>query len=124
MYRSSRRLLAALIGVVTPGVVVIPLTPALAQPSPVQTVSFHFTARAELWTVPTGVSALRVVANGARGGQGGPRGLGGLGAEESAIVAVTPGDVIEVEVGGTGGQVRTGGFPNGGGRRSSGRPGR
>jgi Bacterial Ig-like domain (group 3) len=114
MYRSSRRLLAALIGVVTPGVVVIPLTPALAQPSPVQTVSFHFTARAELWTVPTGVSALRVVADGARGGQGGPRGLGGLGAEESAIVAVTPGDVIEVEVGGTGGQVRTGGFPNGG----------
>jgi hypothetical protein len=114
MHRNSLRLLAALIGVVTPGVVVIPAVPALAQPTPIQTVTFHFAARAESWTVPTGVSALRVVADGARGGQGGPRGLGGLGAEESAIVAVTPGDLIEVMVGGTGGQVRTGGFPNGG----------
>jgi Bacterial Ig-like domain (group 3) len=114
MRRSSRGLLAALIGVVTPGVVVIPLTPAMAGPAPIQTVSFHLSGHAELWTVPAGVSALRVVADGARGGQGGPRGLGGHGAEESAIVSVTPGDTIEVEVGGSGGQVRTGGFPDGG----------
>src|SRR5690242_19517537 len=114
MRRSSRGLLAALIGVVTPGAVVIPLTPAMAGPAPIQTVSFHLSGHAEVWTVPAGVSALRVVADGARGGQGGPRGLGGHGAEESAIVSVAPGNAIEVEVGGSGGQVRTGGFPDGG----------
>ncbi len=114
MRRSSRGFLAALIGVVTPGVVVIPLTLAMAGPAPIQTVSFHLSGHAEHWTVPAGVSALRVVADGARGGQGGPRGLGGHGAEESAIVSVTPGDTIQVMVGGSGGQVRTGGFPDGG----------
>src|SRR5437763_1344281 len=77
MRRSSRGLMAALIGAVTSGVVVIPLTPAMAGPAPIQTVSFHLSGHAEIWTVPAGVSALRVVADGARGGQGGPRGLGG-----------------------------------------------
>src|SRR5262245_39640377 len=98
MRRSSRRFLAALIGLVITGAVVVPLTPAVAGSAPVQTVSFHLTGQAELWTVPAGVSALRVVADGARGGQGGPRGLGGFGAEESATVPVTPGNVIEVMV--------------------------
>jgi hypothetical protein len=114
MRRFRPILFAASTALITPGVVVIPAAAALAQPPPIQTVSFSFTGHAEFWTVPAGVTALRVVADGARGGQGGPRGLGGFGAEESATALVRPGDQIDVLVGGTGGQVRTGGFPDGG----------
>lgn len=60
------------------------------------------------FVVPAGVTSLNLVAFGAQGGQGGtsPQGgtgpAGGLGAEESATISVTPGQVLTVTVGGRG----------------------
>ena len=78
------------------------------------TCTFVSTGREQIFTVPSGVSALYVVASGGRGGDAGLE-LGGLGATATGDVHVTAGQVLYVEVGGNGG-ARTspsGGF-NGG----------
>jgi hypothetical protein len=76
--------------------------------------TFSYTGGEQTYTVPAGVSGLSVTAIGARGG--GPVSCclaAGRGAVVSGVVSVTPGQVLYVEVGGSGG-FPAGGF-NGGG---------
>ena len=85
------------------------LTPGVAQAT-----VFSFTGGEQSYTVPAGVSSLSITAIGAPGG--GPQSGGlaaGRGADVSGVVDVAPGQVLYVEVGGTGGSP-AGGF-NGGG---------
>ncbi len=79
-----------------------------------QVTTFNFTGGEQTYTVPPGLDAVTIVATGARGG--GPLTVlaAGRGAVASGIVAVTPGEVLYVEVGGIGGHP-AGGFDGGGG---------
>lgn len=63
------------------------------------TTTFNFTGSAQTYTVPPCVTQIEVVVAGAKGG--GP--LGGNGATVTAIIDVTPGQVLQVNVGGQGG---------------------
>jgi Divergent InlB B-repeat domain len=96
------------------------LVPALAQ---ADTVTFNSTGTEQAFTVPAGVTSVNVVAIGGSGGSFGLD-LGGFGAQASADIAVTPGELLYVEVGGNGsdgnadGTGGAGGF-NGGGAGGS-----
>jgi hypothetical protein len=80
---------------------------------------FSFTGAEQDFTVPAGVTSMHVVAIGGKGGTGaGNTKTGGFGAVVSADIAVTPGQVLEVLVGGNGGDAAgttggSGGFNNG-----------
>ena len=78
-------------------------TPSGAAP---QSQQFGFTGASELFQVPAGVYAITVDAYGARGGAGADDGelvpLGGLGGRATAVVCVTPGEILQVNVGGAG----------------------
>jgi YD repeat-containing protein len=76
------------------------------------TVNFSYTGGAQSWTVPTGVASIQVSAVGAQGGGT----YGGLGAQVTATMPVTPGQVLQIYVGGRPGG--TGGGFNGGGNGS------
>jgi hypothetical protein len=84
------------------------------------TVSFQYTGTSQTWTVPTGVTQATFDVFGAAGGGFTDfpfvRGLGG---RATATLAVTPGDVIQINVGGEGttatGQLNPPGGFNGGG---------
>jgi hypothetical protein len=76
----------------------------------ISTVSFAYTGSAQTWTVPAGVSTVRVEAYGAQGGGD----YGGFGAGVVTSVTVTPGQQLTVRVGGRGAQA-AGGFNGGGG---------
>jgi hypothetical protein len=71
--------------------------------------TFSFTGGEQSYTVPAGVTSLHVVVVGAPGGAGltvadaGTGGAGAGGARGIADLAVTPGEVLYVEVGGAGG---------------------
>jgi gliding motility-associated-like protein len=75
------------------------------------TVNFVFTGAAQTWTVPPCVTSITVVAAGAKGGGTN----GGNGSQITATIAVTPGDVIQVNVGGQGSLGAASGGWNGGG---------
>ncbi len=76
--------------------------------------TFSYTGGEQTYVVPAGVHGLSVTAIGAPGGGPVSGGLAaGRGAVVSGVVDVTPGQVLYVEVGGTGGSP-IGGF-NGGG---------
>lgn len=81
---------------------------ALAQP-----VTFNFTGNVQSWTVPPCVTSITITAAGAKGGGGA---AGGNGAIVTGTLAVTPGQVLQIRVGGTGSCTGTcaGGY-NGGG---------
>jgi hypothetical protein len=70
------------------------------------------------YTVPSGVTHIRVKAWGAGGGgstaYGGGAGDGGNGGYAEGILPVTPGETLQVIVGGGGGSTGTGGFGGGG----------
>ena len=101
--RRARRFLAVLV------VAAVCSTPAVAQAT-----VFSYTGGEQSYTVPADVSSLSITAIGAPGG--GPL-SGGLAAGRAAVVSgivnVAPGQVVYVEVGGSGGSP-VGGF-NGGG---------
>ena len=89
------------------------------------TKTFTFTGAEEAWTVPTGVTSITMTVLGAQGGDGsvvpaaGTAASGGLGGRTIATIAVTPGEVLRIYVGGQGtgspvGSAAPGGF-NGGG---------
>ena len=81
---------------------------AFAQP-----VTFNFTGNVQSWTVPPCVTSITITAAGAKGGGGA---AGGNGAIVTGTLAVTPGQVLQIRVGGTGSCTGTcaGGY-NGGG---------
>ena len=81
---------------------------ALAQ---ITTFTFNYTGAAQNFTVPQCVYNLTVNALGAQGGGSN----GGLGANVTGTMAVTPGQVLQVRVGGTGAQGAASGGFNGGG---------
>lgn len=87
------------------------LSSASAAPSNV-TKTFSTTGAEQTFAVPDGVTSLDVVAVGGRGGPGVVGAPGLFGAVLSARLAVTPGQILFVEVGGNG-AVFSGGF-NGG----------
>ncbi|MEU8319494.1 DUF11 domain-containing protein [Nonomuraea sp. NPDC048881] len=78
------------------------------------TVTFSYTGGPQTFTVPDGVTSIEVDAFGAQGQAGPgetPGGAGGLGGEVKATLAVTPGQELQIIVGGTGGY--GGGGPGG-----------
>lgn len=105
-----------------------PVTPATtttyyAEGFETGTQTFNFTGGIQTFTVPAGVTSITIQATGAKGGSGALGGnsvlggSGGLGAHAEGVLAVTPGDVLNLFVGGQG-ATPTGGF-NGGGNGGS-----
>ncbi|HRI06798.1 MAG TPA: hypothetical protein PKW35_03220, partial [Nannocystaceae bacterium] len=78
--------------------------------------TFTFTGQAEMFEVPTCVSTLTIEAFGAQGNPGSPGGTSGLGGQATGTLAVTPGDMLKITVGGmngfNGGGAAGGGGPN------------
>ncbi len=81
--------------------------------------TFAFSGAADSYIVPGGVCAVEIVAAGAQGGMNdyetdaeGTSPPGGLGGVATAVVTVTPGETLQVNVGGRGGD---GSFEDGGG---------
>jgi hypothetical protein len=77
-------------------------------PSPPVTQTFAFTGAPQVFVVPAGVTQITVAALGAQGGAGIPNfagigGTGGQGGQVEATIAVTPGTVFQINVGGQGG---------------------
>ena len=97
-----------------PGVDELGLVPATSGEA-----EFVYSGVAEDWTVPAGVTEVRVAAWGAQGdaADAGLSDRGGRGGFAEATLAVTPGEVLRVFVGGAGVD-RSGGF-NGGGTGGS-----
>ncbi|MEZ4920232.1 MAG: HYR domain-containing protein [Saprospiraceae bacterium] len=65
--------------------------------------TFNFTGGVQYWTVPSGVYEIQIEAWGAQGGSfGNTNGPGGQGGFASGTLAVTPGETLEIYVGGQG----------------------
>jgi hypothetical protein len=89
-------------------------TAPAAYASAPQPTTFPYTGTEQTYTVPASVTSVRVTAVGAPGGAGNPGpdipgAVGGLGAAVTGDLAVTPGEVLFVEVGGPGGDGSAGG---------------
>jgi hypothetical protein len=70
------------------------------------TVDFHYTGGAQTWVVPAGVTSATFDVFGAQGGDNSDKGctdLGGRGGHVGATISVTPGQSIDIVVGGVGG---------------------
>jgi len=84
-----------------------------------QTTNFNYTGSTQSYTIPSGVTNIKIECWGAEGGSGigfdGIEGKGGLGGYMSGDVTVTPGEVLTIFVGGAGSATGQGGF-NGGGQ--------
>lgn len=82
-------------------------------------VRFDFTGDIQTWTVPSGVTLIYVDVAGAQGGSAGAN-IGGKGGKVSGIMAVTPGDVLQITVGGQSTtNIAVYGFGGNGGRSTS-----
>ncbi len=86
------------------------------------TVTFNYTGGMQTFTVPAGVVSVDIECNGAQGGSGAVGGnsnggAGGNGSKATGTLAVVPGQILNIFVGGAGG-TPTGGF-NGGGTGGS-----
>src|SRR5947207_259724 len=75
---------------------------ALAGPVLAQAADFTTPCTPQTFTVPAGVFSITIDAWGAQGGAGGSGGSGGLGGHATATISVTPGQVLQVIVGGQG----------------------
>jgi VCBS repeat-containing protein len=83
--------------------VTISYTALDCQPSGIEVVcTFNYTGEAQSWTVPDGVSQATFDVYGAQGGSSGVGHAGGLGGKASATIDVTPGDTLQINVGGAG----------------------
>jgi hypothetical protein len=82
-------------------------SPAQAAPS---TKTFEFIGKPETFVVPANVCQVTIDAFGAQGGKGvdsgDPSATGGLGGRATATLAVTPGETLQVNVGGRGGDAQ------------------
>jgi hypothetical protein len=97
------------------------ITPEFLQLKPAYTnfVKFDYTGAIQTWTVPAGVTKIFVDAAGAQGGSASPY-LGGKGGKVSGILAVTPGDVLQITVGGQStSNIAVYGFGGNGGRSTA-----
>jgi hypothetical protein len=106
------------------GLALVAVSPAAradvdCQPSGSEVVcTFTYTGTAQSWTVPEGVTQATFDVFGAQGGneaEGRAGGLGGLGGKASATIAVTPGNTLQINVGGAGGPGVAGGAGGAGG---------
>jgi hypothetical protein len=109
------RLLFALALLLTP-VLGLTVTPALAAPSCATngatiTCTYSYTGAAETWTVPAGVTEATFDIYGAQGGSGSA--AGGKGAHVHAVLAMTPGETLDITVAGQGNRT-AGGYGGGG----------
>jgi hypothetical protein len=90
------------------------------------TTTFSYTGATQTFTVPSGVTSITIDAYGAAGGNAADvlttNANGGQGTRASGTLAVTPGQVLQINVGGLGSAAGTGGF-NGGGTGGSAAPG-
>lgn len=68
-----------------------------------QTSTFNYTGSVQTWTVPVGVSSIAIDIKGASGGTSTYYSPGGCGGEVQCTLAVTPGQVLNIFVGGIGG---------------------
>ena len=94
------------------------LAAAVAAPTQAATQTYSYTGAEQTFTVPAGVTSLSVFAVGGSGGAGGNSGgAGGAAGAVSANLTVAPGQVLYVEVGGSGqaGGAGSAGGANGGG---------
>ncbi|NCY26838.1 MAG: hypothetical protein EBX37_19015, partial [Alphaproteobacteria bacterium] len=79
--------------------------------------TFNFTGSVQTWTVPSGVTSITVDARGASGGNITNYGNAGRGGRLQTTLSVTPGQTLNIYVGGTTTTI-TGGY-NGGGNASN-----
>lgn len=94
------------------------LKPEFIQLKPVYKnfVRFDYTGAIQTWTVPAGVTQIFVDVVGAQGGSASPY-LGGKGGKVSGILTVTPGDILQITVGGqSNDNIAVYGFGGNGGR--------
>ena len=117
-----RRLVAfvSVAGFAAAGLVAVAVPAAEAAP---EVVPFAYTGAAQTWTVPEGVCAVTITAFGASGASAVSQGqfpsvtgLGGVGGSAVGTIEVTPGENLEIRVGGQA-QGVTGGFNGGGAGR-------
>ena len=103
------------IAFVTAVVGLAPMPAAWASPTAVESVPFSYTGDHQTWVVPAGICTVEVDAFGAQGTAGytpsWPPPSGGKGAEAKAALTVTPGETLQVNVGGRSGF--NGGGPGG-----------
>ncbi|HIB37678.1 glycine-rich protein [Mesonia sp.] len=87
-----------------------------------QTTTFNYTGASQTYTVPGNATHIKIECWGAQGGTGigfnSIEGTGGLGGYMSGDIIVTPGQVLEIFVGGAGAASGPGGF-NGGGQAAT-----
>jgi hypothetical protein len=85
--------------------------------------TFNFTGGMQTFTVPSGITSINITAFGGQGASAAdvytPSGVGGLGGSATGTLTVTPGQVLEVYVGGQGSTGGTGGYNGGGAGGSS-----
>ena len=103
-----------------------PTSSSWADVFPTGSASFSYTGSVQYWTVPAGVTSISVDMNGAAGGDSyvwSSEGPGSLGGRVQCTLAVTPGQVLNIYVGGAGANwssssASSGGY-NGGGEGGS-----
>lgn len=88
-------------------VVLLPLLCGVSFLASAQSTTFNATGTVQTYTVPPGVVQIQIDAAGAEGGHGGDIGApkpmpGGNGARLVATFAVTPGEILNIVVGGAG----------------------
>ena len=103
--RSLRRRAGS--ALVRPLIVALPVAAILAAfaqvaSAAVPTHTFAYTGGAQSWTVPAGVTNVTVRVMGAGGGKSACSDAGGGGARVDATLAVVPGQVLNLTVGGSG----------------------
>jgi hypothetical protein len=107
--RGAAAMLALLVGA--------PAALVAAGPARATTDTFRAIGAAQTWTVPPGINRATFTLDGARGGStGSGSSVGGLGGRAIATIALAPGETLQINVGGEGGDVVRGpGGYNGGG---------
>jgi glycine rich protein len=98
-----------------------PPGPPPPPPPPHGSQTFAFTGAPQTFTVPDEVTSITIDAFGAEGGGSESGAVGGRGGKASATIAVTPGEILEINVGGqpSPGNPAIGGFNGGGGTGTS-----
>jgi hypothetical protein len=84
--------------------------------------TFNYTGSTQTFTIPAGVTSIQIESWGAQGNSNAQGIVGGLGGYATGTLAVTPGDILYLEVGGGGTISTTGGYNGGGASGAVGTP--